>query len=43
MGPFDSNVIYLAIIVSALPFYFKVYVQTFGDCEYGAMSGEVLR
>jgi hypothetical protein len=49
MGPFglgdstfDSEVIYLAIIVSALPFDVKVSVRTSGDCEYGAMSGEVL-
>jgi hypothetical protein len=49
MGPFslgdwtfDNNVIYLVIIVFALPFSFKVYVRTSGDCEYGAMGGKVL-
>jgi hypothetical protein len=39
---FDSDVIYLAIIVSTLPFGFRVCVRTSGDCEYGAMNGEVI-
>jgi hypothetical protein len=40
---FDSNVIYLAIVVSVLSFGFKVWVRNSGDCGYGAMGGEVLR
>jgi hypothetical protein len=50
MGPFslgdwtfDSDVIYLTIIVSALPFGFNIYVGTSGDCEYSTMGGKVLR
>jgi hypothetical protein len=39
---FDNDMIYLAIIVSTLPFDFNVCVHTSGDCEYGVMSGEVL-
>jgi hypothetical protein len=49
MGPFssgdwtfNSDMIYLGIIVFALPFGFKVCVGTYGDCEYGTMGGKVL-
>jgi hypothetical protein len=49
MGPFsfgdwtfDNDMIYLAIIVSALLIGFKVCVGTSSDCEYGTMGGKVL-
>jgi hypothetical protein len=49
MGPFhlgdwtfDNDVIYMAIIVSVLPFGFKDCVGTSRDCEYGTMGEKVL-
>jgi hypothetical protein len=42
-GTFDSNMIYLMIIVLTLSFGFKVGVLTSDNCEYGAMGGEGIR
>jgi hypothetical protein len=40
---FDSNMIYLVIVVSVLSFGFKVCVATSSNCEYSAMGGERIR
>jgi hypothetical protein len=40
-GTFDSDRVDLVIIISVLPFGFKVCVRTSSDCEYGTMGGKV--